>query len=403
MRKMFAALQKGDTEALQKEAEKAMLKASGTTPKAEPPKQSDGPPPTRWEKSVVCMNGIVAQVSKIDPDGIDVVCFPGSGGEGGMDHDIYRNVKDTKGLEALVTAQPPKGPCKMGAAMDVVLKEAFERGFDERPCSVLVLTAGRPDDHEELSKKLAEAATKVKKDSDLTVTFVQVGDDEWAEKYLSHLDTELKTTNADGEEIDIVDAIKDEDIKKAVGEIKSSKGTAGALAGAFMGAAMGAGGMYLANKMNAKKRTEGWNGKWKATFEGDEIAVLEVKDDGEGNLEISGWPDNATASSGSYAENEEGGYNIQMTGPDDDELVVGTVEDEHTINWDDGTKWEEVPPEGVNWAAVAGVGLAGAAAGGATGYLLDKKFFNKANKGVKSDYVIVLDRSSMMAVPDSGK
>jgi len=287
--------------------------------------------------------------------------------------------------------------------MDVVLKEAFERGFDERPCSVLVLTAGRPDDHEELSKKLAEAATKVKKDSDLTVTFVQVGDDEWAEKYLSHLDTELKTTNADGEEIDIVDAIKDEDIKKAVGEIKSSKGTAGALAGAFMGAAMGAGGMYLANKMNAKKRTEGWNGKWKATFEGDEIAVLEVKDDGEGNLEISGWPDNATASSGSYAENEEGGYNIQMTGPDDDELVVGTVEDEHTINWDDGTKWEEVPPEGVNWAAVAGVGLAGAAAGGATGYLLDKKFFNKANKGVKSDYVIVLDRSSMMAVPDSGK
>ena len=383
---------------LKKEAEKALGKDQ-----AEPPKFDPENPPTRWEKAVMGLNGIVASVSKIDPDGVDVVCFPGSGGEGGMDHDIFRNVKDTKGLEALVTAVEPKGDCKMGQAMDVVLKEAFEKGFSERPCAILVLTAGRPDDHEELSKTLADAATKVGKKGDLTITFVHVGDDEWAEKYLAHLDTGLAATNADGEEIDIVDTIKDEDIKKAIGEIKQNKGTAGALVGAFAGAAMGVGGMYLMNKMNAEKRTEGWNGKWRATFEGDEIAVLEVKDDMQGNLEITGWPEDA-ATTGAYAVNDEGGFNIQHITPgEDSDVVIGTVIDEHNIDWDDGTKWEEIPPEGGHWSHYAGAAVAGATAAGATGYLLDKNFFNKASKKEPADYIIVLDRSAMMAVPDTGK
>ena len=75
--------------------------------------------PTRWEKAVVGMNGIVQQVSTIDPDGIDVVCFPGK--EGAEEEaEIFRNVKDTQGLEALVTATKPHGPCHMGKAMDTV-------------------------------------------------------------------------------------------------------------------------------------------------------------------------------------------------------------------------------------------------------------------------------------------
>ena len=364
-------------------------------------------PPLRYEKAVIAMNGIVNQVSKIDPDGVDVVCFPGSGGEGGLEHDIYRNIKDIKGLEALVTAQEPKGPCNMGQAMNVVLKEAFEK---ERPCSVLVLTAGRPDDHEALTETLVKAARKVRKVSDLTITFVQVGDDEWATNYLKHLDTELSTTNADGEEIDIVDTIKDEDIKKALKEMKkelkekgNKNGATGAMVGAFAGAAMGVGGMYLANKMHAKKRTEGWNGKWKATYEGEEISVLKVKDDLEGNLKIKGWPDDAI-SFGNYVEMADGGLNIiHMTPDNPEDIVIGTIEDEHTIEWDDGTRWEEVPPKGAHWTKYAGAVVAGAAIGGATGYLLEKKFFKKASKKVKSDYVIVLDRSQMMAVPDTGK
>mmetsp|Transcript_24532 Transcript_24532/g.52026 ORF Transcript_24532/g.52026 Transcript_24532/m.52026 type:complete len:411 (+) Transcript_24532:183-1415(+) len=395
-----------------KEVEKYLSSVTSTTNQtqsAKPPKSDPANPPTRWEKAIFAMNGIVAQVSQIDPDGVDVVCFPGSGGgEGGRDYDIYRNLKDTKGLEALVTATPPRGDCKMGEAMDVVLKEAFQRGFDERPCTVLVLTAGRPSDHEALSKSLADAAKKVNKDADLTITFVQVGDDKWAENYLRQLDTELTTTSATGEHIDIVDTIKDEDVQKAVEEMKSggkSSGMTGGIIGAFAGAAMGAGGVYLANKISKDKRTKGWNGQWKCIYDGDEMCVLDVKDDGEGNLEISGWQEEEVDTTlGSYAENDEGGFNIQHgnTGNEND-LIIGTIEDEHTIVWDDGTRWEEIPPENMHWAAYAGAAVAGAGAAGATGYLLEKKFFNKASNNVKSDYVIVLDRSAMMAVPDTGK
>ena len=368
----------------------------------EPPKFDPAHPPTRWEKAVVGLNGIVAEVAKIDPDGVDVVCFS----SGADSAEWHRNIKDMNGLEAAVTAKEPSGECHMGQAMEAVLKEAFERGFEERPCSILVLTAGRPDDHEALDKVIAEAATKVKKASDLSITFVQVGDDEWAEGYLKHLDEELTTTNAEGETIDIVDTIKDEDIKQAVGEYKKEgmlgNGKGGALFGAFAGAALGVGGVYLHNKMTAKKRTEGWNGKWKATYEGDLIGVLTVVDDMEGNLTTSGWPEEGT-STGQYAENDEGGFSIQHTQPDDDEPVVGTIEDEHNIAWSDGTHWEEVASDGAHWTKYAGAAAAGAAATGAAGYLMQKKFFNKASNQVPSDYVIVLDRSQMMAIPDTGK
>lgn len=366
--------------------------------------------PLRYEKAVIAMNGIVNQVSKIDPDGVDVICFPGSGGEGGLEHDIYRNVKDIKGLEVMVTAQEPKGPCKMGQAMDVVLKEAFAKIEKGRPSTILVLTAGRPDDHNELSELLSQAARKVKSDKDLTITFVQVGDDEWATNYLRHLDNNLTTTDANGEVVDIVDSIKDEDIKAALKEMKknlkegkTNSGATGALAGAFAGAAMGVGGMYLANKMHAKKRgKDGWNGKWKATFEGVEIGTLKVKDDMDGNITIK-WPDHQS-SFGNYVEMDNGGLNIiHMTPDNPEDIAVGTIEDEHTISWDDGTRWEEVPPKGAHWTKFAGAAVAGAVVGGATGFLLQKKFFNKASKNVESDYVIVLDRSQMMAIPDTGK
>jgi len=388
-------------EYLEKQANKDEAQEDATPPPSDPDN-----PPTRWEKAVFGMNGIIAQISQIDPDGVEVVCFPGSGGEGGADYDITRNVKHTEGLEEIVTAHPPGGDCIMAPAMDAVLKEAFERGFDERPCSILVLTAGRPTDHEALSNLLAEAATKVSKDSDLTVTFVQVGDDEWATNYLKELDTELTTTSASGEHIDIVDTIKDEEVQEAVQEMKggkSSNGLAGGLLGAFAGAALGVGGVYLGNKISNDKRTKGWNGQWKCIYEGEEMCVLDVKDDMAGNLDISNWQEDGT-STGSYAENDQGGFNIQHRAPENEnDVIVGTIVDEHTIDWDDGTRWEEVKPDGADWKAYTGAAIGGAAAGGATGYLLDKKFFNKASNGVESDYVILLDRSNMMAVADTGK
>ena len=52
------------------------------------------------------------------------------------------------------------------------------------------------------------------------------------------------------------------------------------------------------------------------------------------------------------------------------QVVEGTFHE----NWSDGTRWEALKK--TNWAGYVGAATVGAAATGATGYMVDKKFFN---------------------------
>merc|ERR1719316_112170 len=371
-------------------------------------RRASGPPPTRWEKGVVGLDKIVTQVVKVDPDGVDIVCF------GGDEVEWYRNVKNTKGVEQMVNSKRPRGACYMGEAMNEVLEEAFdgEKDMTKRPVSVLVLTAGRPDDADELDASLLKAVTRIGDTCEacpLSVTFVQIGNDKKAEEYLKHLDGHITATSAaNGEMFDLVDTIKDDEIQAAMSEIKGTKssGKNGALIGAFAGAAMGVGGMYIYNKQQAKKRTAGWGGKWKVTYDGEEITTLDVTDDREGNLTIEGFP-SGEPTTGTYRQDDEdddeGEYVITFKDPSGDWDVEGTVEDEHAITWSDGTRWDEMKQGNGHWTGYAAAATGGAAVAGTTGYLLDKKFFNKASKGDQCDYIIMMDRSAAMKVVDESR
>merc|ERR1712194_387930 len=190
---------------------------------------------------------------------------------------------------------------------------------------------------------------------------------------------------ANGETFDLVDTIKSADIDAAMKEIKGTKssGKNGAIFGAFAGAALGVGGMYIYNKHQAKKRTAGWGGKWQVTYDGEEIFILNVTDDQAGNLVLDGFPS---------GEQTTGTYSV----PSEEEM-----EDEDAITWSDGTRWQEMDQDGAKMAHYAAAAAGGAAAVGATGYLLDKQFFNKASKGDQCDYIILMDRSAQMNIVDS--
>jgi hypothetical protein len=204
--------------------------------------------PTRWEKACLALNGMIKQVSKVDPDGLDIVCFGGSNDPNSKPN-IYRNVKNVKDVERLVTSKLPSGLCYMGNAIDICLNEAFTRGFKKRPCGILILTAGQPDDTKQLEKSLINASNKIaelgEKESPLSITIVHVGDDLDAEEYMRYLDSNMNSTvknKKTNEYVNIIDTIKDTDIKAAMKEIKgtqSSSGTTGAIIGGFAGAAMG--------------------------------------------------------------------------------------------------------------------------------------------------------------------
>lgn len=397
MKNMFKTLEKEVEKALNEKMGGSSSSGSSSSSKTD---KLSGTPATRWEKSVVALDSIVSQVVKVDPDGVDIVCF------GGEDEaQWYRNVTNTKGLEEMVNDKRPRGRCYMGQAMEECIKDAFDKDITKRPVAILVLTAGKPDDAEGLDATLMGAVTRIADDCStcpLSVTFVQIGNDPDATDYLSHLDNHIQADCAEtGETFDLVDTIKDDDIKAAMSEIKGTKatGTAGALIGAFAGAAMGVGGMYIYNKQQAKKRTKGWNGKWKCTYGGEEICVLDISDDQAGNLKIEGFPSDEPTT-GTYTTDEDEEYAITFIDPAGDWEIEGTVEDEHAISWSDGTRWDEIPPEDGHWGGYAGAAAAGAAAAGATGYLLDKKFFNKASKKDQCDYIILMDRSSKMAAVD---
>merc|ERR1712194_846836 len=357
-------------------------------------RRASGPPPTRWEKAVIALSSVTTQVVKVDPDGVDIVCFGGD-----EDADWYRNVKHTKHLEEMVSDKRPKGACAMGAAMNEAIDDAFDKDLTKCPCAIMVLTAGRPDDTDELNTALMKAVTRLADTCEtmpLTVTFVQIGNDSGATEYLASLDDSIKAEcAANGETFDLVDTIKHADIDAAI-------------FGAFAGAALGVGGMYIYNKHQAKKRTAGWGGKWQVTYDGEEICVLNVTDDEAGNLVIDGLPSGDTTT-GAYSvpsededmEDEEFEYTIEFKDPSGDFNVEGTVEDEHAITWSDGTRWDEMDQDGAKMVQYAAAAAGGAAAVGATGYLLDKQFFNKASKGDQCDYIILMDRSAQMNIVDS--
>lgn len=397
---MFATLEKEVGKALN---EQMANSTSSSSSKPKKNKRHSGGPATRWEKAVVSLDKIITQVVKVDPDGVDIVCF---GGEG--DAQWYRNIKDTKNVEEMVNDKRPRGRCYMGSAMEECINDAFEKDMSNRPVAILVLTAGKPSDAEHLDATLLKTVERLADEYEkcpLSITFVQIGNDEDATDYLKHLDQHIQAESAkSGEMFDLVDTIKDDEIKCAMKEIKGtqSSGKNGALIGALAGAAMGMGGLYLYNKQQAKKRTKGWNGKWKCTYDGEEICILDVKDDMTGNLVIEGFP-SGEPTTGSYTvaeDDDDDEYAIQFVDPAGDWEIEGTVEDEHAITWSDGTRWDEIPPDSAGWAAMAGAAAAGAAAAGATGYLLDKKFFNKVCEKDHCDYIIVMDRSSKMAVVD---
>jgi len=239
----------------------------------------------------------------------------------------------------------------------------------------------------------------------MSITFVQIGSDEGALEFLQLLDTGLECKNSAGEAIDIIDTIKDTEVKKAMDEMKEpgfmGKGGGGAMFGAFAGMCVGAGAYYLHNKMQKQNRTEGWNGTWEVVKNGEPTGVqLTVTDDMAGNITIEGYPEDFADGEASIAatyEDAEEGFSISRQNGDG-AFIAGTVVDEHEIEWQDDTTWREVPPEGVSWAKLSAAAAGGAAAGGAAGYLAHKKFFKKATNKEPSQYKIVIDRSANMAV-----
>jgi uncharacterized protein YegL len=97
-----------------------------------------------------------------------------------------------------------------------VLEEAVKPdGFDadgrRRPETVLVITDGEPSDRAEVEDVIIRATQQyMQADEDLSITFVQIGNDAGASRWLNELDEGLQKRGA---RFDCVDVMGYEDMK----------------------------------------------------------------------------------------------------------------------------------------------------------------------------------------------
>lgn len=163
-----------------------LVDASGSM--AEPVKA--GASRTRWEAVQESAQQFARDVGALDSDGIDVVIFSGAGiqSHSGVTADKIKEVFATRN---------PRGSTPLAEALTEGLKLA---GKSDKKDFIVVFTDGVPDDKEAAKKVILEAANRQESDEDLTILFVQVGDDAAATAYLKSLDDDLH-----GAKFDIVD------------------------------------------------------------------------------------------------------------------------------------------------------------------------------------------------------
>jgi len=76
--------------------------------------------------------------------------------------------------------------------------------------TILIVTDGEPDDRKAVMKVIIEASRRMDRDEELALSFIQVGTDAQATKFLKILDDELQGAGA---KFDIVDTVTMDDME----------------------------------------------------------------------------------------------------------------------------------------------------------------------------------------------
>ena len=161
---------------------------------------------SRWDIAQESTLALARKCEQFDPDGITVYLFSGK-------FKRYDDVTANKVAQIFIENDP------MGTTdLASVLKDATEQYFKRKAAgqtkangeTILVVTDGEPDDRKAVMKVIIEASRKMDRDEELAMSFVQVGSDPQATKFLKILDDELQSVGA---KFDIVDTITIDDME----------------------------------------------------------------------------------------------------------------------------------------------------------------------------------------------
>ncbi|MEM6400171.1 MAG: VWA domain-containing protein [Cyanobacteria bacterium P01_D01_bin.116] len=155
---------------------------------------------TRWVAAEESTFALASKCEQFDPDGITIYTFSGR-------FKRYENVTSNKVVQVF-RENDPSGTTDLAS----VLKDATDNYFKRKDAgetkpngeTILVITDGEPDDRKAVMKVIIETSRRMDKDEELAISFIQVGKDPHATRFLKVLDDEMQSAGA---KFDICDTI----------------------------------------------------------------------------------------------------------------------------------------------------------------------------------------------------
>jgi hypothetical protein len=161
---------------------------------------------SRWQIMQESALALAAKCEELDADGITVYLFSGK-------FKRYDNVTAAK-VGAIFQENDPSGRTDLAAVLADATNSYFQRKAQGQiPANgeiILVVTDGEPDDRKAVMDVILAATQKLDRDEELAISFIQVGTDETATKFLKILDDDLGRAGA---KFDIVDTMTMNDME----------------------------------------------------------------------------------------------------------------------------------------------------------------------------------------------
>jgi uncharacterized protein with von Willebrand factor type A (vWA) domain len=161
---------------------------------------------TRWATAQESTFALASKCEQFDPDGITLYVFSGR-------FKRYENVTASK-VTQIFQENDPSGTTDLAGVLKHALDSYFQRKSSGQTKlngeTILVITDGEPDDRKAVMKVIIEASRQMDRDEELAISFIQVGKDAQATRFLKVLDDELQSAGA---KFDICDTITMEDME----------------------------------------------------------------------------------------------------------------------------------------------------------------------------------------------
>lgn len=161
---------------------------------------------TRWVSAQESTLALASKCDQFDPDGITVYLFSGR-------FKRYDNVTASK-VTQIFQENDPSGSTDLAGVLKHATDDYFQRkgAGETKPNGeiILVVTDGEPDDRKAVMKVIIETSRRMDVDEELGISFIQVGRDAQATRFLKVLDDDLQSAGA---KFDICDTITMDDME----------------------------------------------------------------------------------------------------------------------------------------------------------------------------------------------